>query len=102
MIRALREYKIMGIKTTLPFHLRVLKNETFRSGNYDTTFIDTKFDKEDLNRRADSDPTVAIIAAAVRQYTLEQAAAARATTVPSIGEAPWKHYGKLQKISSRF
>ena len=64
MIRALREYKILGIKTTIPFHLRVLHNATFLKGNYDTTFIDTKFDKEDLKRRQNSDPTVAVIAAA--------------------------------------
>ncbi len=102
MIRALREYKIMGIKTTIPFHLRVLKNATFRSGIYDTTFIDTKFDKEDLKRRSNNDPTVAIIAAAVSQYQLEQDAAARATTMPEVGESPWKHYGKLQKIANRF
>ena len=102
MIRSLKEYKILGIKTTIPFHLRVLLNDTFRSGNYDTTFIDTKFDKEDLNRRANNDPTVAIIAAAIRQYIVEQDAAARATTMPSVGEAPWKHSGKLLKISGRF
>ena len=48
MARALREYKILGIKTTIPFHQRVLKNAAFLKGEYDTTFIDTRFDKEDL------------------------------------------------------
>ena len=45
MARALREYKILGIKTTIPFHQRVLKNAAFLEGKYDTTFIDTRFDK---------------------------------------------------------
>ncbi|MDR2401073.1 MAG: acetyl-CoA carboxylase biotin carboxylase subunit [Deferribacteraceae bacterium] len=102
MVRALREYKIMGIKTTIKFHLRVLHNPTFLSGNYDTTFIDTNFDKEDLKRRRNNDPTVAVIGAAIEQYLRERDAAARATTMPAIGEAPWKHYGKLQKIANRF
>ncbi|MDR2883613.1 MAG: acetyl-CoA carboxylase biotin carboxylase subunit [Deferribacteraceae bacterium] len=102
MVRALREYKIMGIKTSILFHLHVLKNKTFLSGNYDTTFIDTKFDKEDLKRKQDSDPTVAIIAAAVSQYMKEREAAANATTIPSVGESAWKNYGKLQKIANRF
>ena len=75
MIRALREYKILGIKTTIPFHLRVLHNVTFLKGNYDTTFIDTKFDKEDLKRRQNSDPTVAVIAAALKHYEEEKEAA---------------------------
>jgi acetyl-CoA carboxylase biotin carboxylase subunit len=96
MRRALREYKILGIKTTIPFHLRVLQNETFLKGNYDTTFIDTKFDKEELKRRQNSDPTVAIIAAALKQFEQEKEAAARATTVPLVGESLWKYYGKLQ------
>jgi acetyl-CoA carboxylase biotin carboxylase subunit len=96
MKRALREYKILGIKTTIPFHLRVLQNETFLKGDYDTTFIDTKFDKEELKRRQNSDPTVAIIAAALKHFEQEKEAAARATTVPLVGESLWKYYGKLQ------
>ena len=102
MERSLLEYKILGIKTTIPFHQRVMKNETFLSGIYDTTFIDTKFDKEDLKRRKELDPTVAIVAAALMQYISEQEAAAKATTVPEVGESLWKHYGKMQKIANRF
>ncbi len=102
MVRALREYKILGIKTTIPFHLSVLHNNTFLKGNYDTTFIDTKFDKEDLTRRKNSDPTVAVIAAALKHFEEEKEAAARATTVPLVGESLWKHYGKLQMAANNF
>ncbi len=102
MERSLEEYKILGIKTTIPFHQRVMKNETFLSGNYDTTFIDTKFDSEDSKRKSELDPTVSIVAASLMQYLREQEAAAKATTVPSVGESLWKHYGKLQKIANRF
>lgn len=102
MMRALREYKILGIKTTIPFHLRVLNNETFRVGNYDTTFIDTKFDKEDLKRRQSNDPVVAVIAAALKHFELEKEASARATTLPLVGESLWKHYGKLQMLANNF
>jgi acetyl-CoA carboxylase biotin carboxylase subunit len=100
--RALREYKILGIKTTIPFHLRVLQNKTFLKGNYDTTFIDTKFDIEELKRRQNSDPTVAIIAAALKHFELEKEAAARATTVPLVGESLWKYYGKLQMAINNY
>ncbi|MDR0371529.1 MAG: acetyl-CoA carboxylase biotin carboxylase subunit [Prevotellaceae bacterium] len=102
MRRSLREYKILGIKTTIPFHQRVLLNKTFLSGNYDTTFIDTKFDMEDLKLRRNSDPTVAIIAAALKHFEEEKEAAARATTVPLVGESLWKHYGKLQMLANNF
>lgn len=102
MVRALREYKILGIKTTIPFHQRVLHNETFLKGNYDTTFIDTKFDKEDLKRRQNNDPLVAVIAASLKHYEQEKEAAARATTVPLVGESLWKHYGKLQMTANNY
>jgi len=102
MKRALREYKILGIKTTIPFHQRVLQNNTFLKGNYDTTFIDTKFDKEELKRRENNDPTVAIIAAALKHFEQEKEAAARATTVPLVGESLWKYYGKLQMTANNY
>lgn len=38
--RALEELTIEGIKTTIPFHLKVLEDERFISGNFDTHFID--------------------------------------------------------------
>jgi acetyl-CoA carboxylase, biotin carboxylase subunit len=38
--RALEEFTIEGIKTTIPFHLKVLDDERFVSGNFDTSFID--------------------------------------------------------------
>jgi len=102
MSRALREYKILGIKTTIPFHQRVLKNSTFLAGNYDTNFINTKFDKEELKRRKNTDPTVAVIAAVLKHYEEEKEAAARATTLPQVGESLWKHYGKLQMSANNY
>ncbi|MGN6475673.1 MAG: acetyl-CoA carboxylase biotin carboxylase subunit [Flavipsychrobacter sp.] len=41
MERALSEYVIEGIKTTIPFHLQLMKNEDFRKGNFTTKFIES-------------------------------------------------------------
>ena len=38
--RALDEFVIEGIKTTIPFHLKVLDDERFVSGNFDTSFLE--------------------------------------------------------------
>lgn len=38
--RALEEFVIEGIKTTIPFHLKVLEDPRFISGNFDTGFLD--------------------------------------------------------------
>ena len=41
MERALSEYVIEGVKTTIPFHLQLMKNAEFRKGNFTTKFIET-------------------------------------------------------------
>ena len=45
MQRALDEFVVEGIKTTVPFHKALMKNEAFRSGKFDTSFLNT-FDFE--------------------------------------------------------
>lgn len=40
MSRALSEYVIEGVKTTIPFHQQLMKNEDFRSGNFTTKFLE--------------------------------------------------------------
>ena len=39
MERALDEFIIEGVKTTVPFHQRLMKNERFRKGDYNTSFL---------------------------------------------------------------
>jgi len=40
MHRALSEYIIEGIKTTIPFHLQLMKDDRFRSGDFNTKFLE--------------------------------------------------------------
>jgi acetyl-CoA carboxylase biotin carboxylase subunit len=40
MLYALDEFIIEGVKTTIPFHVKVMTNETFQSGHFDTRFLD--------------------------------------------------------------
>ena len=41
MERALEEYYVEGVKTTIPFHRQLMKNKDFREGNFNTGFMDT-------------------------------------------------------------
>ncbi|MFM7619054.1 MAG: acetyl-CoA carboxylase biotin carboxylase subunit [Bacteroidota bacterium] len=41
MQRALDEYIIEGIKTTIPFHQKLMKDDQFRSGNFTTKFLES-------------------------------------------------------------
>jgi acetyl-CoA carboxylase biotin carboxylase subunit len=48
MLRALDEFVIEGIHTTIPFHIKILNSPQFRSGvDYDTKYIDTSFSMND-------------------------------------------------------
>jgi acetyl-CoA carboxylase biotin carboxylase subunit len=64
MRRALEEYRIMGIKTNIPFHQRILDSHRFMAGQFDTTFVEQRFSLgEDLP--PDRARTAAIIATLV-------------------------------------
>lgn len=41
MQRALDEFVITGIKTTIPFHVKLMENEQFRNGNFNTSFLES-------------------------------------------------------------
>ena len=42
--RALDEFVVEGVDTTIPFHLKVLRNEQFRNGDYSTSFIEEHYE----------------------------------------------------------
>lgn len=47
MKRALEEFVIEGVKTTIPFHLKLMEDETFKSGQFTTKYLES-FDFSDL------------------------------------------------------
>ena len=50
MERALREFIITGVKTTIPFHLFVMTHPEFIKGRFSTTFIDENFSPERIRK----------------------------------------------------
>ena len=49
MKRALEEFVIEGIPTTIPFHIKLMDDDKFKKGKFTTKFLDT-FDFSDLGR----------------------------------------------------
>jgi acetyl-CoA carboxylase biotin carboxylase subunit len=47
MRRALDEFVIEGVKTTIPFHKKVLLDPDFISGNFNTNFVEKMYSKRD-------------------------------------------------------
>jgi acetyl-CoA carboxylase, biotin carboxylase subunit len=66
MIRAIDDYKIVGVETTLDFCKFVLKHEAFVSGKFDTGFIGKYFKPEMLNsENAEYAEVAALVASAI-------------------------------------
>ena len=61
MLRAIQDYTITGVETTLPFCSFVLKHEAFVSGNFDTGFIPKYFKPEMLNKSKKDEEEIASI-----------------------------------------
>ncbi|MEM9676171.1 MAG: biotin carboxylase N-terminal domain-containing protein, partial [Bacteroidota bacterium] len=70
MIRAIDEYQISGVATTLPFCRFVLQHPNFVSGDFTTKFVDEYFNPEDLITEAST--TEKKLAAAVAAQLLQQ------------------------------
>jgi len=59
MRRAISEYHVVGVQTTLPFGAFVMEHPAFVSGNFDTHFVDTYFKPETLRSASKEEKTVA-------------------------------------------
>lgn len=98
MKRALYAYKITGIKTSIPFLARIMENEDFIKGNYNTHFIEKHFDmlmaKEPCGRRCQD---MALIAAFMRYNDKINEAKAESDSISATNE--WKSFGRRQSVS---
>lgn len=65
MLRAIDDYKIIGVETTLDFCKFVLNHEAFISGNFDTGFIPKYFTPEALKTNIEEYAEIAAIAGAI-------------------------------------
>jgi len=100
MSRALSEYSVKGIKTTIPFHARVMKNERFLQGDIDTNFIDSQFQPQDA-ARVKPDEDIALVAAAIKAYRRDKEKTLRMLGGGGEGEAlsQWKSSGRVKRES---
>lgn len=69
MIRAIDEFKISGIQTTLPFCKFVMQHEAFISGNFDTRFISLYYSPELLDELPATEEE--LLAAALANFLIE-------------------------------
>ncbi|NNK12143.1 MAG: acetyl-CoA carboxylase biotin carboxylase subunit [Flavobacteriaceae bacterium] len=71
MAKAIEEYEVEGVQTTLPFGLFVCGHEAFRSGNFDTHFVKDHYSPEILKKKAEQEAEIAAYVA-LKQYLQDQ------------------------------
>ncbi len=98
--RALDEYEVGGIKTTLPFFREIVRDEEFKSGRLDTGFISRFYERkeearsvgiEDEDRQRQVD--MAVIAASIHYATLQREASFNSQS-PAASQNRWKMSGR--------
>jgi acetyl-CoA carboxylase biotin carboxylase subunit len=103
--RALGEFVVKGIRTSIPFHQRVLRHPVFLAGRYDTGFIEQhmaggKGGPEDADGAAEA-RRVAFMLAAIAAYRRDKQRASSSTMDagrPVGGGDPWKEYGRRTQM----
>jgi acetyl-CoA carboxylase biotin carboxylase subunit len=95
MQRALREYRVEGIQTNLNFFREVLNDANFRSGRFDTGYIDRWMKKRiPLPPPSQAELDLAVISAILAESERLKAAARRDETIENSTESIWKTTGR--------
>ncbi len=98
MRRALSEYKIMGVKHNIPFHINLLNSFSFIAGKIDTMFVEQRFSMDTYEASpTDADLESAAIAATIfahrkRQLASQVVAPAKRDT------SNWKWVGRYERL----
>jgi acetyl-CoA carboxylase, biotin carboxylase subunit len=96
MRRALEEYRIMGVKTNIPFHQHMMESHRFLSGQFDTQFVEERFSMS--SREADDDMEAAIFAALLAHRQSQRASQIVAPGTRDTSN--WKWLGRSRRMRS--
>lgn len=94
MRRALEEYRIMGVKTNIPFHQHMMESHRFLSGQFDTQFVEKRFS---MSERDIHDELEAAIFATLVAHRRGQ----QASQIVAPGErdaSNWKWYTRWERL----
>jgi acetyl-CoA carboxylase biotin carboxylase subunit len=100
MRRALDEYDVRGIRTTIPFFKWLLEDADFQAGRFDTSFIDRKLGANgaSLQNIEPEHEDLAAIAAGVHLFTLSERFTRDAGESRVEGSSRWKDTGRAEAL----
>jgi acetyl-CoA carboxylase biotin carboxylase subunit len=93
--RALSEYRVMGIKTNLPFHQKLVNSHHFISGKFDTGFVEHYFTPTVDTAQLDHE-SAAIIATLIAHQDRQQAA--QIVMANERDTSNWKWVGRYERM----
>ncbi len=74
MRRALEEYRILGVKTNIPFHQNIMASTRFIAGAFDTRFVEERFSMDEVEHGdEDREMVAAVMATLVAHHEIQQA-----------------------------
>jgi acetyl-CoA carboxylase biotin carboxylase subunit len=97
MRRALEEYRIVGVRTNIPFHQNLMDSHRFMAGQFDTRFVEERFSMESAERGRATEPDVAAIMATLIAHQQTQ----RSTHVIRRGKrdtSNWKWLSRWERL----
>ncbi len=95
MRRALEEFRITGVTTTIPLHIQLMNSTRFQAGQIDTSFLEQTFK---LNQTPDADRMkIAAIAATLVAHQRNK----QAILLHQGGPSPWRLYGRREALDRR-
>ena len=100
MRRALNEYRIGGIKTSIPFHQEIMDSTEFIWGVFDTGFLDRRHLRRQANKNNEQERIAAIAAALIAHEEGRQAVHIGSGVKPS-ARTMWKQAGRLRAVRGR-
>ncbi|NDJ78118.1 MAG: acetyl-CoA carboxylase biotin carboxylase subunit [Chloroflexi bacterium] len=96
MRRALYEYKIMGLRTNLPFHQKLVDSTRFQAGRYDTSFVDGFMVDSDEDQNPELREVAAIVATLVEHQQRQHAS--QIVARPKRDVSNWKWMGRWERM----
>jgi acetyl-CoA carboxylase biotin carboxylase subunit len=97
MRRALEEYRIVGVRTNIPFHQSMMDSTRFLAGQYDTRFVEERFSMEDVVENKEAYNDIAAILATLVTHQQTQ----RSAQIVRRGErdtSNWKWVGRWERM----
>ena len=98
MRRALEEYRILGVKTNIPFHQNILASTRFIAGRYDTRFVEERFSMDQAEAAKENLASIAALMATIVSHRQGQ----RASQIVRKSErdtSNWKWISRWERVN---